>query len=111
MRKQEDRLTTRYARSAKARHEIAVARPGAQYLNVSGHKARVTQSRRHRFGRLRRAARVGVARRVDLDQLLIDVSRQLLIRVERRRGRLTLCSVTRSEQCADKRNDRASNEN
>ncbi len=83
MREQQHRLLL--SRSAKARNQVAVARFGDEDLDVGGGKAGIAKARGHRFRRGRHVA--GGLGGVDLDELLVDVARQLPRRViERRNG-------------------------
>ena len=76
MRQQQDRLAR--AGAAQPRHQVALARRGREHLHVAVGKARRAKPRRHRFGRLRGVA--GRGHGVDLDQFLVDVVGELLLR-------------------------------
>src|SRR5262249_18589233 len=76
-----------------------------QHLDVGGRKARGDQPASYRFGRLRVVAdRVG---RVDLDQLLVDLAEELLVRRERRGLR---AGTTRARSHENRRDDRRQHE-
>ncbi len=70
--------------AAQARHHVALARSRHQHLDVGGREPGGEQPASHRLRRLGVVAD-GVGR-VDLDQLLIDLAQELLVRLER--GRL-----------------------
>ena len=76
MGKQEDRLAR--AGTAQPHHKVALARRGLQHLHVTIRKAGRTKARRHCFGRLGGVA--GRGHRVDLDEFLVDVVGELLLR-------------------------------
>ena len=85
-----------HAGAAQSRHQIPLARPRGQNLDVRGRKAAVAQSRRHGLGRAQRVA--GGLGGVDLDQLTVDVEKRPLVRRQRLRG-------GRARQPADERAD------
>ena len=79
MRHQQDRLAR--AGAAQPRDQIALARRRRERVDVGVRKAGGAQPGRHRFGRARGVA--GRGHRVDLDQLLVDVEGELLLRGQR----------------------------
>ena len=80
----------------KARHQVSFSRIRRQHLDVVRNKPRSLQPGRHRLcGRGVVACRVGG---VDLDELLVDVERQLLRPgIERRSGGGGRCSDEKGE--------------
>src|SRR4051794_8086276 len=77
----------------QTRDDKAVAWAGAEHLHVRPGEAGGPQARGHRLGRLRGATGIGIGHRVDLDELFIDIVRELLMRLERalRRGESWRC--------------------
>ena len=89
------RIGLRLPVPAQPRHQIALARSGHEHLHVRCGKTRGTQTRRHGLRGTR-----GVARGcdgVDLDELLVDVEGELLMR---RAGLGTCRPEAREEHCA-----------
>ncbi len=75
MRKQQQRAAR--AGAVQPRHQVAFARPRREHRDIGGRETAGAQPRRHRLRRLHGIA--GGIRRVDLDELAIDVEKGLLV--------------------------------
>ena len=82
VREEQERFATARARAVVSDDDVALIGPRAALEDVGLRKPRVAESLRHRIRRDGRAAD-GVDG-VDLDQLFVDVVRELLLRAERR---------------------------